>query len=166
MNGFVGLVVAGLLLMPLSGVAQAQKVGYLDLNKVFDNYEKTKEYDKTLEQDHAVYQKELNDQVAKIEELRGKLAVMKEEEKAKQQEAINQLTTKAREYDQEKRTELMKKRDEKIREILLEVEEVVAAFAKKEGYDFILNDRVLIYGKETMDITDPILSTLNSNYKK
>ena len=51
--------------------------------------------------------------------------------------------------------------NEKIREILLEIEKVVSDFAVKENYDIILNDRVLIYGNPVQDLTEDILTILN-----
>ncbi len=70
------------------------------------------------------------------------------------------------EFDKQKRTDLAKKRDDKVREILLEIEKIVSGIAQKEGYDFILNDRVLIYGDKSQNITDKVLKTLNDSYKK
>ena len=69
-------------------------------------------------------------------------------------------------FDQAKRTDLTKQRDEKIREILLEIEKVVSDYAKQEKYDLILNDRVLIYGDDGLDISTKILELLNAEYNK
>ena len=55
-----------------------------------------------------------------------------------------------------------KKRNEKIREILLEIEKIVSAYAEKEGYDMIFNDRVLIYGAPVLNITQTVLDQLNA----
>jgi len=149
--------------------AQAQsagKIGFLDLSKVFDSYDKTKEYDSQLEAKNEVYKKEREQKVEKLKELQGKLALMKEEEKEKVSSEIETLREELIAYDQAQKTDLTKQRDEKIREILLEIENVVSEFSKKEGYDVILNDRVLIYGAETMDVTNKVLDTLNANYNK
>ena len=61
---------------------------------------------------------------------------------------------------------MTKQRDEKIREILLEIEKVVSDYAKQEKYDLILNDRVLIYGDDGLDISTKILELLNAEYNK
>jgi Skp family chaperone for outer membrane proteins len=45
---------------------------------------------------------------------------------------------------------------------LLEIEGVVKDYAQKEKYDIILNDRVLIYGAESFDLTKTILDLLNA----
>ena len=90
---------------------------------------------------------------------------MKAEEKENLQAEIDTMKKALMEFDQAQRTDLAKQRDEKIREILLEIEKTVSDFAKKEKYDLILNDRVLIYGNETLDITDKVLTILNEAYK-
>ncbi len=143
-----------------------KKAGFLDLSKVFDKYEKTREYDSALEGKHKAYETERNAKIDKLKEVQGKLALLKEEEKAAVERELEQLTSDLRDFDQAQKTDLTKQRDEQLREILLEIEKVVSDFAKKEKYDLILNDRVLIYGNETFDVTDKILNILNEKYNK
>jgi Skp family chaperone for outer membrane proteins len=69
-------------------------------------------------------------------------------------------------YDKEKRTELAKKRDDKVREILIEIQNVASSLAKKEGYTYVLNDRVMIYGDPQSNVTDEVLKALNDSTKK
>ena len=66
------------------------------------------------------------------------------------------------EFDKQGKADLTKNRNEKIREILLEIEKIVSNFAQKEDYSIILNDRVLIYGVPKDDVTEYILKTLNA----
>jgi outer membrane protein len=143
---------------------QATRWAYLDLSKVFDNYEKTKEYDKTLEAQHATYEKERNTKIEKLKEAQNKLDLLKPEEKEKAQKDLEAMRNELVQFDQQKRADLQKQRDEKIREILLEVEKIVSDYAKKEKYDIILNDRVLIYGDPGMNISDQVLKALNESY--
>ena len=143
-----------------------KKVGYVDLSKVFDEYGKTKEYDAILEKKHAEYEDARNKKLDKIREAQGKLALLKEEEKAKLQESIDKDKADLLEFDRQQQTDLKKQRDDKIREILLEIEKIVHDFAEKEKYALILNDRVLIYGDKTMDLTEKVLKLLNDTNKK
>jgi len=92
--------------------------------------------------------------------------LLKEDEKAKLQAEIDKDRADLLEYDRQKQMDLRKQREDKIREILAEVEKVVKDYAQKNGYGFILNDRVLIYADEQYDITADVLKTLNENYKK
>ena len=152
--------------LSLAATANAKdlKMAFLDLSRVFDEYGKTKEYDKVLQQKTNDFQKERDDKVEKLKEEQGKLALMKEEEKKDKQAALDKDRADLMDFDRKMKTDLTKQRDEKIREILLEIEKVASDYAKKEGYDIILNDRVLVYGDQTMNITEKVLKTLNDNY--
>ena len=141
-----------------------KKVGYVDLSRIFDEYAKTKEYDAVLEKKHGEYEDTRSKKMDKIREAQGKLALLKEVEKAKLQESIEKDKADMLEFDRQQQTELKKQRDEKIREILLEIEKVVHDFAEKEKFALILNDRVLIYGEKTMDLTGKVLKLLNDSY--
>lgn len=138
------------------------KIGYVGLSRVFDQYQKTGDYDKVLEQKSTQYKKDRNDLLGKIQDAERKLILLKEEERAKLAEQIQKDKEGLLEFDQKRQTELRKERDDKVREILLEIEGVVKDYAQKEKYDIILNDRVLIYGSETFDLTQTILNLLNA----
>ncbi len=146
--------------------AEELKFAYVDLAKLFDQYERTKEYDKVLEADNNKFQEERNKKIKEIQDLQGKSAMLKDEAKLKNEKETEKLKNEIIEFDRVKRTDLTKARDEKVREILLEIEKTVSEYAKGQGITFVLNDRVLIYGKDTLNITDPILKTLNENYTK
>ena len=65
------------------------KIGYVDIFKVFNDYEKTKEYDEKLEAKKNTAEKELEKKKETIEKLQGKLDLLKEGEKAKEEEKLN-----------------------------------------------------------------------------
>ena len=62
--------------------------------------------------------------------------------------------------------DLRKDRDEKLKEILQDIEKGVQAYSQKNGYDFIFNDRVLLYGAASADVTQDVIDILNSEYKQ
>jgi len=99
--------------------------------------------------------------IEKIRESEGKLALLKEDQKRVLEDEIDILKGQAQEFVQQEQSSLTKERNEKIREILLEIEKVVSDFAEKEGYDIILNDRVLIYGDPAKNLTEEVLTILN-----
>jgi outer membrane protein len=139
------------------------KIAYCDLSRLFDEYYKTKDYDKVLEGKSKDYEKERNDKIAKIKDSQGKLAALADDKKAPVESEIEKLKTELLEYDRQKKTELTKERNDKIREILLEIEKIVSGYAEKNGFSLILNDRVLIYGNQTLDQTEALLKILNAN---
>ncbi len=160
---FILMVVFGFALVS-SAQAKEMKFAFVDLSRVFDNYQKTKDSDVVLQKDSQAFQTERDKMIEKIRDGQGKLALLKETEKQKVQADIDKQKQDLIEYDKQKRTELAKARDEKVREILLEIEKNVSEMAKKEGYDMIFNDRVLVYGDQTMNLTDKVLKGLNDSY--
>lgn len=145
--------------------AQNLKIGYMDLSKVFDSYHKTGMFDKELEAAHKKYEEQFNQKMDALNQARGRLAVLKDAEKAQAEAEIQKMQQEIQEFAQAGRADLTRQRDEKIREILLEIEKVVSDFAKREKFDVIFNDRVLIYGSEGMDVTDQVLKALNEASK-
>ena len=144
----------------------AKKFGVMDLSKVFDNYQRTKDYDAVLEGKTKDYEKARNEKIDKIKELQNKVALLKDDEKEKVQKDLETMRNELQAFDQAQQTELRKQRDEKIREILLEIEKVTSDYAKKEKYDMIFNDRVLVFGGEGLDVSAQVLEILNAGYKK
>ncbi len=159
-------IISILVLMTLfcvSGVQakDADKIGYVDLSRLFDEYYKTKEYDKVLEAKHKEFEKERNVKIEQVRESQGKLGVLTDEKKQELEEEIEKMKANLLEYDRQNKTDLTKERNEKIREILLEIEKIVSDYAAKKEFTLILNDRVLIYGDQTINLTESILSILN-----
>lgn len=146
----------------VSFAQEGLKIGYVSLTRVFDQYKKTVDYDKVLEQKSTEYKKQLNDLVAKIQESERKITLLKEPERTALADQMEKDKQALKDFMQKNETDLRKDRDDKIREILLEIEGVVKDYAQKEKYDIILNDRVLIYGGETFDLTQKILDILNA----
>ena len=169
MKGIKLLVAATFVFALLSGGAvhaadkKDIKIAYVDLSRLFDGYFKTKEYDKVLEGKNKEYEKARNEKMDKIKEAQGNLSLTKEDKKAPIEAEIEKSKAELLEWDRQKKTDLTKERNEKIREILLEIEKIVSGFAEKEGFSMILNDRVLIYDDQTLNVTEQVLKLLNEN---
>ena len=142
------------------------KIAYVDLSKVFDGYQKTKAFDAVLQSEGEVFQRERDAMIQKIQDAQGKLNLMNDAQKTAMQADIEKQKNDVVAYDKEKRTELAKKRDDKVREILAEIQKIVSNLANREGYAYVLNDRVMIYGDPQFNVTDVVLKTLNDSYKK
>ena len=142
----------------------AEKIGYVNIGRVFNEYTKTQEYEEVFSKKYDAYQGERNEKLTKLQEKQGKLALLREAEKKKLEEEIERDKAAIMDYDRQKEIDMRREHDEKTREILLEVEKTVREFAEREKYSLILNDRVLIYGDTGLDITDQIIKKLNSGF--
>jgi len=91
--------------------------------------------------------------------------LLSEKEKAVKQKELDEKNKKLKQISQQVALDLRKNRDEKLKEILQDIEKVVQAYAQKNGYDFIFNDRVLLYGTASADVTQDIITSLNENAK-
>ncbi len=160
---FLSVIVLGLFLATTAH-AKDLKIASVDLVRVFDNYQKTKEYGEVLQKETMASQKQFDDMINKIRDAQGKLSLLKEDEKRKLQADIEKQKSDLADFDKQKGTELAQKRAAKTKEILLEIGKVASDIAQKEDYTFILNNSFLIYGDKGLNITERVLKILNDSY--
>lgn len=155
-----------LLSVAVSGVYAAEKFAYIDLSKTFSEYKKTKDYDKGLGDKEQLYTTERDKRVNEVKQLQDKLNLLSDKEKDAKKADVEAKIKDLQEFDRQKQTDLRKEQDEKMKEILKDIEDAVKQYSSKEGYTFVFNDRVLVYQDKTLDITDKIIEILNKGSKK
>jgi outer membrane protein len=146
--------------------AAGDKIGYVDLARVFDEYQKTKEFDKTLETKGASKQGDREKMVAEVKRLRDEAELLNAKAKDDKQAAIDEKIKQLQDFDRTTRDALRKERDAMVRDILKEIETVIQDYGKAQGYSFIFNDRVLVFKNESADLTAQVIKTLNDSYAK
>lgn len=144
----------------------AGKLAYVDLSQTFDKYQKTKIYDDSLASLQTAKEKDLEQVANEIKAIEDKMSLLSEKEKGAKQKELDEKNKKLKQMSQQVALDLRKERDEKLKEILQDIEKVVQSYAQKNGYDFIFNDRVLLYGTASADVTQDIVTALNDNYKQ
>jgi len=149
-----------------SGFCEDLKIGYVDIFEVFNDYKKTKEYDKTLEGKKEKAEKQLNAKKGTIEKMQKKLSILKEEEKAKEQEKIAKEVKQFQELERKSFIDIKKARDDKMKEIVEDINKVIEDYAKKNGFSLVVNENAVLYGEKVMDITADILKIANKTYAK
>ncbi len=149
-----------------SGVAQAaDKFAYIDLSRTFSEYNKTKDYDKVLSDKEKVYTTDRDKKISDLKALQDKMNLLNDKDKeAKRTELQNKVKT-MQDYDRQKQGELRKDQEDRMKEILKDIEEAVKKYSEKEGYTLVFNDRVLVYQTKSMDITNDIVAMLNKGAK-
>lgn len=143
-----------------------EKLGYVDLARVFDEYQKTKEFDKSLESKGAAKQSDREKMVADVKRLRDEAELLNAKAKDDKQVQIDEKIKQLQEFDRTTRDALRKERDSMVRDILKEIEGIIQDFGKSQGYSFIFNDRVLVFKNESADLTAQVIKTLNDSYAK
>lgn len=151
------------------GFCKELKIGFVDLSRVFDDYQKTKEFDKALSEKQKNLEAEIERRSKDIKQLQDTMAVLSDKEKEKRQSDIDAKIKALEEYGKSVGGDLRKERDDKIKDILKDIEKVIKDIASKDGYDLVLNDRVLVYDNKdnkALDLTDRVVQAVNSGYKK
>jgi len=80
-KGIVVLVMALFSLAFVISASAAEKIASVDIGKLFDEYPKTKEFDKGLEQKAGAYEKDRDNRIAEIKQLQDKLSILTDQEK-------------------------------------------------------------------------------------
>ncbi len=162
-----GLVIILCLCISFPGYSKDIKIGYADIIKLFNNYKKTKDYEKILDEKKKNKEKEnkLEEKRSEIIKMRDKLELLKDKEKAQQEEKIKIAIREYRTLESQIVADLKKESDEKISEIIGDINNTISRYAEKNRFDLIFNRSAVLYGSEGIDITDIILKKLNEGYK-
>lgn len=152
------------MITPLCAESQG-KIGYIDLSRLFDEYQKTKDFDKELEAKGDMKQDEREKLVQEIRKMREELELMNKSAREKKEADIESKIKALQEFDQEAKMDLTKERDNMVKDILEEMSGVIKEYGQKNGYSVIVNDRVLLYGDSGLDLTGEIIKILNDRYK-
>jgi Skp family chaperone for outer membrane proteins len=141
--------------------AKEYKLGYVDLANVFDEYKKTKDSEKALEEKGKAKEAERNKMVEELRKLKDEQALLSEKAKGEKQAVIDNKIKVLQDFDRVTRDALVKERNDMLGGILKDIEKIVGDYAKASGYDMVLNSRMLLYGGEQYDLTSEVLSRLN-----
>lgn len=142
-------------------MAKELKIGYVDPVKILNEYNKTKESEKTFETKRKSKEADRKALVDEIKKLKDEQALLSEKAKAEKQGVIDQKIKNLQDFDKKARQDLMSEGNEMLGGIQKDIEKVIADYAKEQGYDLVLNSRVLLYGKDEFDFTAEILKRLN-----
>lgn len=166
-NRFLAAVILGVAFFCVNAyAAEKDKFAYVDLSRIFSEYQKTKDYDKVLSEKEGAFTAERQKKVDEVKSLQDKMNLLNDKEKESKKPELEDKIKTLQAFDQQKQTDLRKEQDEKMKEIFKDIEGAVKQYAEKEGYSFVFNDRVLVYQNKSFDITEKIIDILNKGSKK
>jgi outer membrane protein len=174
----------GLSALP-SGAADTIKIGIVDMKRVFSEYYKTKDAEKTVNEGKATAKTELDERSAKYKQLLEKFqelnAMIRDE--AISEELREQKKTEAQEVAAEAKSleremaEFRTRRERMLQEqvmrmrkgILEEIKAIVEANSKEQGYDLVFDKSglsmnavpFLLHSKDAVDFSNEIIAELN-----
>lgn len=165
------ILVALTIVLFCSGVnlSYAQKdlsLGFINLKKVLDNYEKVKDGEDILLKEAEEKNKQREKLTQEIKSLRGKIDLLKDTQKEKKQRELEEKVKKLQDFTYQTRASLRQNRDEKFREIMKEIKDVMHEYGQSRNYSVIMDDTLLFYKDGRLDVTDDLIKILNQRYKK
>ena len=130
--------------------ANAATIGYIDVEKVFSNYEKTKKTQEDVRRKGQIIQDEIINKQKELE---------KEKSKGMPEAGLRNLVDKFEKEIGPKKTAIEEYQKKMKQEIYNDIKKATETTAKKMGLEIVLDKTALITGGT--DITDEVISLLN-----
>lgn len=139
-------------------------MGYVDLGRIFDGYERTKAYDSTLQQEGKQKEAELEARMNELTKLRKNLELLNDKARQNAVREIEEKSDALKQFQTKARRDLGRERDQLAQDVLKDMKQAIEEYAKTNSFSLILDERVILFGQSAHDVTDPILQMLNSRY--
>lgn len=164
MKKFFIILFAGLFLFAgvVGAYAKELKVAYVDIDRIFEEYNKTKEEYKSLDDKLKAKEAERKKMVDEVRRMKDELELLSDKGKEEKQAAIDEKINALSEFDRKAKNEFQKERMGAIKNISGEIETVIQEYGKSNGYDFLFSSRAMVYGKDEYDITAEVVKVLNT----
>ena len=159
------MLLAVTLVFVLSGYAKAEekKIAVFDMKKVFEEYEKTKQFTKDLEEWGNTRKAEVEKKKKEIEDLMkafyAQSGLLSDEAKKAKQKDIEDKTQDYQKKSQEIIQEFSKQEKLKTDALVVDISVAAEAVAKELKYDLLFDKKALVYGGD--DITDKVIKRIN-----
>lgn len=145
------------------------RIGYVDIQKVFEKCPYTKKATETLNREMEernikirAYQKEIE----KLKEDLKEIPALIEGKIRKQKNLIAQKEDELREFAKESEMYLIRRERELTLEITEKIYEVVEEIAKKRRIDIVLNKATVLYGVKNLDLTQEVIEEFEKREKE
>lgn len=141
-------------------------ISFIDLQRVFDSHPDSKEAREILQKDIEKGNLEIRIREKEIISLQEELKKpISEEAKRRKEATINAKIEELQAYQQEVTQALAKKRKELEDGINLKIKNIIKDVAREKKIDLVLDKDIVIYGEDSLDITDEVIMRIKKNYE-
>ena len=163
--GFSLLLLGSAGLWRVPGVQAAElKIGFVNPAAVLDNYQRTKDAEAALQQKSKQKQAELEGRVNELKKLRQNAELLNDQAREAKTREIEEKADAFKRIKTQAERELLRERNQMLKDIVGEINEAVAEYAKSNGLSLVVDERFLLYGEDGLDVTDAVLKLLNDRY--
>ena len=154
----------------LSTAADVAKIGVVDLQKILETSSAGKTIQNQLKKQKEGMESDLQKKGSEIEKIRKRLEresmvmskEMREEKEREQRIKINDFKSLQKKY----RSDLQKLEAQLMNQLQNDIQELLNAIGKREGYLLIINKYGVLYSPGSIDITDNLIKKLNAKTAK
>lgn len=165
----ISLLLGGMLLFDK---LNTKKIAYVRSTELIYNYLGMKEAQRKFQQKSEAWKANVDtlksDYNRTLSKYTVEVASLSKEERQKRENYLNDQQKNLMSYSQAISDNAKQEDDKVTQAVLNQINSFVEEYGKKNNYDIILGTTVsgsLLYGKESIDITEEVLKELNRNYK-
>ena len=154
-------------------MAEENKIGYIDAQRVLDESTKGKQVKDQLNDYVQSRQKIIDIEESELRNLQEEIsrqgAVLSPEAKQEKEEQFQKKFMEYQKKVSELQKEIQQRRAEKLQEFNVELEKIAKTLGEKEGYSMILTNldvNIIIYAKPSLNLTDRIIQELDKGLPK
>jgi len=166
------IVIAAFVLSSAAGAFAQLKIGYINSEKVLQNYQAAIDASKKLEAESNKWGQELQKMQQQFKDSQEKLQqqslLLSDAKKKEKTQEIEALYLKIQQYQNEKwgqQGEYFKRQQELMGPVIQTINETIHKIGKDEGFDYIFDTIAgnVLYAKDKYDLTDKLLEELKKN---
>lgn len=162
---FMGCIGIGMLGNVKVALAVEMKIGWVDLQRVINASEEGKRAQEGIQKRADEYTLEANQMKAEIEamaeDLKKQADVLTPTARREKQDAITKLEVEYNRFVQDSRDELGRSEQRALAGLLEEIGRLVVEYGKQEGFAVILEAGNILYGAESIEVTDEVIALYN-----
>lgn len=156
----------------LTSCQEQQKIGFVDNSKVINAYQEKMDLEETYKGKDEAFKKK-TDSIGRAfqteaQAFQAEASKMSQQKQQEQYQALGQKQQMLQQQLQYEQQQLTQEFSTEIDSIVSRVKKFVKNYGEEKGYTFVLGSNEagsVLYGDESLDITQEVIDALNSDYK-
>ena len=148
----------------------ANKIAYIDLDEVLKNSNLGKKIQIQLDSKKSEQLDKIKSEEIEIkqleDEIRNKQNIISQEELKIEVAKLKKRVKEFNLYKNQIKKEFNKNKNEQIMNFFNKIDPLLRAYMKENSIDILLNNKNIIIGKDSLDITDKMINIINNNLKE
>jgi Skp family chaperone for outer membrane proteins len=145
----------------LAATSVEMKVGFVDFEKVFNSYKKTRDENQKLQRYKEEKEKALQSFIEEVNSLKAESEILSAEAKLTSEKNIKDKLRELRDYKEDINQDLLERRNVMFQKITDEIRQVIEAKGKQDHFTLIMDDKALFYKESALDLTQSVIELLN-----